>query len=154
MRPARPRTRSALCAVGAADARAASDPLRIADALPDRLSLEVRSRVRYEYLKDAFRALTSGDRDILVLRTLIHARVRATDRLTFGAEMIDSRAYLQDFPVSTGIVDAVDLLQGYAKLDTDASACTGCSAPCLGSCPLRIDIPERTAEAHRLLTLA
>lgn len=108
-----------LCGVGAADARAASDPWRLDDVLPERLSLEVQSRVRYEYLKDAFRALTSGDQDILVLRTLIHARVRVTDRLTLGAEMIDSRAYLQDAPVSTGIVDAVDLLQGYAKLEVD-----------------------------------
>ena len=45
-------------------------------------------------------------------------------------------------------------MQGYAKLAKDASACTGCSAPCLGSCPLGIAIPERTAEGHRLLTLA
>ena len=28
-----------------------------------------------------------------------------------------------------------------------------CSAPCIGSCPEGIDIPERTAGAHRLLTL-
>ena len=45
-------------------------------------------------------------------------------------------------------------MQGYAKLARDASACAGCSAPCLGSCPLGIAIPQRTAEAHRLLTLA
>jgi predicted aldo/keto reductase-like oxidoreductase len=44
-------------------------------------------------------------------------------------------------------------MAGYAKLATNASACAGCSAPCLGSCPLGIDIPERTGEAHRLLTL-
>jgi hypothetical protein len=104
-----------LAGVGAADARAASDPWRLDDVLPERLSLQVESRVRYEYLKDAFRVLTSGDHDILVLRTLIHGRVRVTDQLTFGAEMIDSRAYLQDSPVSTGIVNALDLLQGYAE---------------------------------------
>jgi predicted aldo/keto reductase-like oxidoreductase len=44
-------------------------------------------------------------------------------------------------------------MEGYAKLSTDASVCAGCSAPCLGSCPLGIEISERTSEAHRLLTL-
>lgn len=45
-------------------------------------------------------------------------------------------------------------MEGYAKLGSDASACLTCSAPCLGSCPLGVSIPERTREAHRLLSLA
>jgi predicted aldo/keto reductase-like oxidoreductase len=44
-------------------------------------------------------------------------------------------------------------MQGYAKLARDASACAGCSAPCLGSCPLGLDIPTRTSQAHDLLTI-
>ncbi len=44
-------------------------------------------------------------------------------------------------------------MQGYAKLARDASACAGCSAPCLGSCPIGVAIPERTRGAHELLTL-
>jgi predicted aldo/keto reductase-like oxidoreductase len=44
-------------------------------------------------------------------------------------------------------------MQGYAKLARDASACAGCSAPCLGSCPLGVDIPTRTSQAHDLLTI-
>jgi predicted aldo/keto reductase-like oxidoreductase len=39
----------------------------------------------------------------------------------------------------------------YAKLDTNASVCTSCSGPCLGSCPVGVPIPERTRDAHRLL---
>ncbi len=42
----------------------------------------------------------------------------------------------------------------YAKLEVNASACTGCSAPCLGSCPLGIPIPEKTKGAHELLSIA
>jgi predicted aldo/keto reductase-like oxidoreductase len=41
----------------------------------------------------------------------------------------------------------------YAKLEVNASACAGCAAPCLGSCPLGIPIPERTKGAHELLSL-
>jgi predicted aldo/keto reductase-like oxidoreductase len=44
-------------------------------------------------------------------------------------------------------------MEGYAKLARGASACAGCSAPCLGSCPLGIPIQERTTGAHELLTL-
>jgi len=41
----------------------------------------------------------------------------------------------------------------YAKLDRNASACLGCSAPCTGSCPVGIPIQQRTLGAHDLLTL-
>jgi hypothetical protein len=40
----------------------------------------------------------------------------------------------------------------YAQLQTNASVCAACSAPCLGSCPVGVPIPERTRDAHRLLT--
>jgi ferredoxin len=42
----------------------------------------------------------------------------------------------------------------YSRLEVDASACSGCPAPCLGSCPVDIPIAERTAGAHKLLQLA
>ena len=41
----------------------------------------------------------------------------------------------------------------YAKLERDAAACLGCAAPCLGSCPVGLDIKERMVGAHELLTL-
>ena len=40
----------------------------------------------------------------------------------------------------------------YAKLEKNASVCASCSAPCLGSCPVGISIPERMTGAHELLT--
>jgi predicted aldo/keto reductase-like oxidoreductase len=44
-------------------------------------------------------------------------------------------------------------MQRYAALEKNASVCAGCSAPCLGSCPVGVNIPERMAGAHELLTL-
>ncbi len=41
----------------------------------------------------------------------------------------------------------------YAKLERNASACLGCSAPCTGHCPVGIPIQDRTVGAHDLLTL-
>jgi hypothetical protein len=109
----------ALSGLGSAFAFAADVPLRIDDHLPERFSLTFQSRARYEFLRNRFRARSRGDADILVFRTLIHARFAATDELSFGAEMIDARSYLQDGPVSTGIVNALELLQGYAALELD-----------------------------------
>jgi len=40
----------------------------------------------------------------------------------------------------------------YAQLEPNASVCASCSAPCLGSCPVGVPIPERTRDAHRLLS--
>lgn len=45
-------------------------------------------------------------------------------------------------------------LEHYAKLEKSASACLGCSAPCLGSCPVGLNIQERMVGAHERLTLA
>ncbi len=42
----------------------------------------------------------------------------------------------------------------YAKLEKSAAVCAGCSAPCLGSCPVGIPIQERMSEAHELLSLS
>ena len=45
-------------------------------------------------------------------------------------------------------------LRQYAKAGAaDASVCATCPAPCASSCPLGIDIRERMAGAHELLTL-
>jgi aryl-alcohol dehydrogenase-like predicted oxidoreductase len=41
----------------------------------------------------------------------------------------------------------------YARLEKNASLCAGCPAPCLGTCPAGIAIPERMGEAHAMLTL-
>ncbi len=44
-------------------------------------------------------------------------------------------------------------MEQYARLGRNAEACAGCSAPCLGSCPIGVNIPERTRGAHDLLSL-
>jgi uncharacterized protein len=45
-------------------------------------------------------------------------------------------------------------IQRYATLAKNASVCAGCAAPCIGSCPVGIDIQTRMAGAHELLTIA
>jgi hypothetical protein len=42
----------------------------------------------------------------------------------------------------------------YARLGRNASVCAGCSAPCLGACPVGVSIPDRMRGAHELLRLA
>lgn len=102
---------------------APAEPFRLSRALglPESLSLSLEHRVRYEALDDQFRVGRAGDDDILAIRTLLHGEWRATPQLTFGAEIADSRAYLDDpsTPVGTSIVNAVELLQAYADLHTD-----------------------------------
>lgn len=44
-------------------------------------------------------------------------------------------------------------LEGYARIEPNASACVGCAAPCMGSCPVGIPIQERLLGAHDLLKL-
>lgn len=44
-------------------------------------------------------------------------------------------------------------LEGYARLEPNASVCAGCAAPCTGSCPVGIPIQERLLGAHELLKL-
>jgi hypothetical protein len=44
-------------------------------------------------------------------------------------------------------------LRLYGNLGRNASVCAGCSAPCLGTCPVGVAIPERMRGAHELLTI-
>jgi hypothetical protein len=63
-------------------------------------------------------------------------------------DVLRHRMYFEDYG------DEKEAMRLYAKLDVRADVCTGCAAPCLGSCPVGIDIPTRTRGAHQLLTLA
>lgn len=86
--------------------------------LPDRLSFTVNHRTRYEFLDDRFVAGRPGDGGALVLRTLVHGRFRLFDGVTVGAEFQDSRAELTgDTPLSTSIVNAVELLRAYLAVE-------------------------------------
>jgi len=62
------------------------------------------------------------------------------------ADVLRHRMYFEDYR------DERNAMELYAKLPVDASACDGCPAPCLGSCPVGIDIPDRVQGAHELLT--
>ncbi len=89
--------------------------------LPERLSLSVDHRTRYEYLDNQFRAGSPGNDQILALRTRVRVRLRLTDWLSAGVEFQDSRAYLDDgnTPVGTGLVNAAELLRAYFELSFD-----------------------------------
>lgn len=93
---------------------------RIDDLLPDWVSLTAEHRTRYEFLDDEFRAGTRGDREILVLRTLLHGRVRLAEGLWLGAELQDSRAEINgDTFLNTTIVNAVELLRAYVEFNRE-----------------------------------
>ena len=93
------------------------EPWRLDDVLPDRLSVSVDFRARYEFLDEQFRITGPGDSQIVVLRTLVQTRLRLTDWLTVGAELQDSRAELTDSALlNTGIVNAAELLRAYGEV--------------------------------------
>ena len=86
--------------------------------LPTRLSISGSQRSRYESLDGQFRVRGSGGDQVLALRTLLLTELRF-DALRVGAEIIDSRALLNDTGsfVSTTVVDPVELLQAYVSWD-------------------------------------
>jgi hypothetical protein len=62
-------------------------------------------------------------------------------------DVLRYRMYFEDYG------DEKEAMRLYAKLEQQADACIGCSAPCDGACPRGVPIRERTSGAHRLLTL-
>ena len=63
-------------------------------------------------------------------------------------DVLRYRMYFEDFGAEK------ETMRLYSQLETRGDACLECSAPCADACPYGIAIPERTREAHRLLTLA
>ncbi len=63
-------------------------------------------------------------------------------------DVLRHRMYFEDYG------DQKQAIQGYAKLERDASACIDCAAPCTNACPHGIPIRERMTGAHEMLTLA
>ncbi|UCE86635.1 MAG: aldo/keto reductase [Deltaproteobacteria bacterium] len=94
--------------------------------------------------------LEKYDRSILGSYCSPHCGV-CLDRCPEGLAIHDVlryRMYFEDYGWQK------DAMQLYARLERTASACAGCRAPCLGSCPVGIPIQERMTQAHELLTLA
>ena len=86
---------------------AASDPIEVFG----------RFRIRGEALDGQFRRGVAGGDQALVFRTLLHTRA-TFGAVTFGLELQDSRSYLDDSgtPLSTSIVNPLDVLQAYVNL--------------------------------------
>jgi predicted aldo/keto reductase-like oxidoreductase len=63
-------------------------------------------------------------------------------------DVLRHRMYFEDYG------DEKEAMRLYAGLEKNASVCASCSAPCLGSCPLGIQIQERMVGAHELLRLS
>jgi predicted aldo/keto reductase-like oxidoreductase len=63
-------------------------------------------------------------------------------------DVLRHRSYFEGFGAEK------EAMRLYGQLEVQADVCTGCSAPCANACPYGIPIPERTREAHELLTLA
>ncbi|MEQ8404852.1 MAG: alginate export family protein [Oceanicaulis sp.] len=84
-----------------------------------RFSLEGEARVRYETLEGQFRAGRGGGDQLLAFRSLLHGRADL-GAVAVGVELQDSRTYLDDAgtPLSSSYVNALDILQAYAELDT------------------------------------
>jgi len=66
-------------------------------------------------------------------------------------DVLRYRMYFEDYGREK---DAIQLYSSMTeRLGKNAAVCAGCSAPCLGSCPIGIAIPQRMGGAHELLTL-
>lgn len=106
--------------ITAANTVQAQDPWRLGNEawVPERLSLSGSYRLRFEWLDNAFRAGAAGSDDLLVSRLLLAAELRASDRLRFGVELQDSRAWGGDpgTPLGTDDINALEPLQAYVGL--------------------------------------
>ena len=98
-----------------------------------RFTLSGEVRARYETLDGQFRAGRSGSDQLLAFRSLLHGRADL-GAVTLGAELQDSRTYLDDAgtPLSSSYVNAVNLLQAYAEIDAPAAFEGGDASVTLG----------------------
>lgn len=100
-----------------AQAVSSADP---GPARPDWLRLRGETRVRYETLEGQFRAGGSGGDQALAFRSLLLAEIDPGP-VAAGIEFQDSRVYLDDAgtPLTTSIVNPLDVLQAYVRFDLD-----------------------------------
>ena len=92
-----------------------------ATAAPEGFSVSGEARARYETLEGQFRVGGQGGDQILALRTLVKLEYQG-EPFALGLELQDSRAYLDDggTPLSTSLVNPLDLLQAYVRVDMPA----------------------------------
>lgn len=130
---ARPVLTIALLATSSAAAPALAQdekdrPFTLQQALgdPDDFKISGSIRGRYEVLGNQFRPGLDENDDIVVLRTTLFAEYD-TGPVRIGGEIMDSRAYFDDAgsSVSTGEVNALELVQGYVGVDLDDALGSG-----------------------------
>jgi len=94
----------------------------------DGLDLNASIRLRHETIDGQPRPGFNTSDDLLSLRTILGAQYR-TGHLRFAAELYDSRAWLADrgTPVTTGEVNAAELVQAYVALDAPGALGPGTS---------------------------
>ncbi|HVI99924.1 MAG TPA: alginate export family protein [Sphingomonas sp.] len=113
---------AAAAAVPAAAQEEKDEPFTLQGALgdPDNLTISGSIRGRYEALGNQFRPGLDENDDLVVLRTTLFAEYD-TGPIRIGGEIMDSRAYFDDAgsSVSTGEVNALELIQGYVGIDLD-----------------------------------
>jgi hypothetical protein len=94
-------------------------PWRVSKAVgtPGWLDVSGTHRTRYETLDGQFRLGRSGGDQVLAMRTLLKL-VAKTESFRVVGEVMDSRQELADVgtPINTTIVNAAELLQGYAAV--------------------------------------
>ena len=92
------------------------------DALgkPDNWTIGGMFRLRLEGIDDQFRANGAKKDQLLSIRSAIFAEYD-TGRVRIGAELWDARGYLEEpgSTISTGEVNALELVQGYVAYDFD-----------------------------------
>ena len=97
------------------------EPVTANEVLPERLSISVQHRARYEYLHHQFRSFVpAGNEQLVALRTLVDVNLRLWDGVLVGAELQDSRVYWADDAfVNTTSGNAAELLRAYIALEFD-----------------------------------
>lgn len=113
----------------------AEEPFRLHAALdaPAWLKLEGETRLRYEALDGQFRAGGAGGDQLLAARTLLLAEADGGP-VAVGLELQDSRGALDDSgtPLSTSIINPLDVLQAYLRFDLDGAFGTKAASLKLG----------------------
>jgi hypothetical protein len=131
-------------------AQAENYPWRLNQALelPKRLSLSGTHRLRFENLDEQYRSGRDGGDQVFVLRTLLLAEVKLQS-LTFAMELEDSRAYLadSDTPLSTSVVNPLELLQAYVDMTIDDLFVSGSKSTLRGG-RLTMDVGSRRLVAR------
>lgn len=121
-----------------------------AAGLPAWVRIGATQRTRYEYLSDQFRAGLPGEDMALSMLTLV-AGEASFEPLFFGAELQDSRMYLDDdnAPLDTTMVNTFELLQGYAGVDLRDVMMPGATGRLRGG-RVTIDLGSRRLVARNL----